>query len=129
MNERLGNIIAAARQAAVRAGGLAAGAASGVGRRAADAAASAKLRFRAAALEGQVEDALEEVGGMLYATHTGSPTDSDVLQGKLEEIDRLKAELAEVNGRLGRRTAGVCPVCGAESRPGDQFCRFCGGKL
>ena len=130
MNEKFGKILLAARDAAVCAGGLAAGAVSSAGKAAGALAATARLRFRAASLEGAVEETLEEVGGLLYATHTGSPTDSDVLQKKLEKIDGLKAELAEVNSRLGRETEGkTCPACGARSRPGDLFCRSCGGRL
>ena len=37
--------------------------------------------------------------------------------------------LEEINRQLGRETAVACPACGAESRPGDVFCRNCGGKL
>ena len=130
MNEKFGKILRAARDAAIAAGGLAAGAAVSVERKAEELASSARLRFRAATLEGEVEGTLAEVGELLYATHTGSPTDSDVLQKKLEKIDALKAELAEINGRLGRASAGkICPACGAQNRPGDLFCRSCGGRL
>ena len=129
MNETFGKILTTAYGAAVRAGGAAVNVASAVGRKTGELADSAKLRFRAATLEGRVEGTLAEVGELLYATHTGSPTDSEVLQEKLEEIDALKAELAEVNSRLGRETAKDCPACGVESRPGDAFCRNCGGKL
>lgn len=129
MNETFGKILTTAYGAAVRAGGAAVNVASAVGRKTGELADSAKLRFRAATLEGRVEGTLAEVGELLYATHTGSPTDSEVLQEKLEEIDALKAELAEVNSRLGRETAKACPACGVESRPGDAFCRNCGGKL
>ena len=129
MNEKFGKILLAARDAAIAAGGLAAGAAVSVERKAEELASSARLRFRAATLEGEVEGTLAEVGELLYATHTGSPTDSDV-QKKLEKIDALKAELAEINGRLGRDSAGkTCPACGAQNRPGDLFCRSCGGRL
>ena len=129
MNETFGKMLTAVRRTAALAGGLTASGAAVVGRKAGELVDSTKLRFRAATLEGRVEGTLAEVGELLYATHTGSPTDSEVLQAKLEEIDALKAELAEVNSRLGRETAKVCPACGAESRPGDAFCRNCGGKL
>ena len=129
MNETFGKILTTAYGAAVRAGGAAVNVASAVGRKTGELADSAKLRFHAATLEGRVEGALAEVGELLYATHTGSPTDSEVLQAKLENIDALKAELAEINRQLGRETAAACPACGAESRPGDVFCRNCGGKL
>ena len=128
MNEKFGKVLFAARQAASRAGGAAAGVVSGLSRKTGDLAESARLRFRAAVLEGEVEERLEEVGGLLYATHTGSPTDSDVLQKKLEEIDALQAQLAEINGKLGRETVRTCPACGAKSRPGDVFCHMYQGQ-
>ena len=67
---------------------------------------------------------------MLYATHTGTPTDSEILQAKLEEIDRLKAEIAALETQIGKeRAAHTCTTCGAVIRDGDTFCRECGGKL
>ena len=129
MNEKFGRFLLAARDAAAVAGGLAVGAAEGAGKLAEAVADSARLRLRAATLEGQVEGALMEVGELLYATHTGSPSDSEELQRKLEEIDALKAELAEVQGKLGREAGKVCPDCGETCCAGDAYCRRCGGKL
>ena len=74
--------------------------------------------------------ALREVGEMLYATHTGTPTDSEILQAKLEEIDGLKAQIAALEAQIGReRAAHTCATCGAVIHDGDTFCRECGGKL
>lgn len=122
MNENIGKILGAAGRGA-------ASAASAVSRRTGELVESARLRLRASSLEASVEETLEQVGAMLYATHTGTPANSETLQRKLEEIDRLNAELAEVNRRLGRTDTAVCPVCGAKSRSGDMFCRNCGGRL
>ena len=94
-----------------------------LGRAAGDLVDSTKRKFRLAALEGAVEGTLAEVGELLYATHTGTPTDSQVLQEKLEKIDALKAEISRMQG------TAVCPICGAAARSGDVFCRECGGKL
>ena len=76
-----------------------------------------------------MRNCLTEIGEMLYATHTGNPTDSEILQQKLEEIDSLKAEIAVLNEQIGREQAGRCTTCGASIQEGDAFCRECGGKL
>lgn len=67
---------------------------------------------------------------MVYATHTGTPTESEDLLSKLQEIDELHAQLADINDALGRvPEPPVCSTCGAAIREGDAFCRECGGKL
>ena len=38
-----------------------------------------------------MDAALRQVGEMIYATHTGTPTESEVLLAKLQEIDALRA--------------------------------------
>lgn len=91
---------------------------------------AARLRYEAARVEGEMDEKLMEAGEMVYATHTGNPTESGELLEKLREIDGLKARLAELNETLGRPAeGGACPECGAAVEAGDHFCRSCGGKL
>ena len=93
-------------------------------------AGGVKLRYEAARVEGEMDEKLMEAGEMVYATHTGSPTESQELLSKLQEIDALKARLADINDALGRQPQfPVCPTCGAAVRESDVFCRECGGKL
>ncbi len=89
-----------------------------------------KLRYEAARVEGEMDEKLMEAGEMVYATHTGSPTESEELLEKLREIDDLKAQLAGLNETLGRKPEGsICPGCGEAVEEGDRFCRSCGEKL
>ena len=49
---------------------------------------------------------------------------------RIQFIDELKAQLADINESLGRAPAApICPTCGAAVREEDTFCRECGGKL
>ena len=94
------------------------------------AAEAVRLRCEAARTEGEMDGKLMEAGEMVYATHTGTPTESEELLAKLQEIDVLKARLAELNESLGRTAEDVsCPACGAAAQDGDHYCRACGGKL
>lgn len=89
-----------------------------------------KLRYEAARVEGEMDEKLMEAGGMVYATHSGNPTESEELLAKLREIDDLKARLTELNETLGRTAEGAaCPACGEAVEEGDRFCRSCGEKL
>ena len=78
-------------------------------------------------LRAEVNTCLRELGELLYATHTGTPTDSDVLLAKMQEIDGLKARLRELEGDLVIHL--LCPRCGREVCPDDVYCRDCGEKL
>lgn len=130
MNEKLQNLLEMIQRTAIQAGDVAADAVYGAGQLAGDLLSSAKLRVQAATVEGDINGKLMEIGEMVYATHTGSPTESEALLNKLQEIDQLKAQLADLNETLGRAPeVPVCPTCGAPVREGDAFCGTCGGKL
>ena len=130
MNEKLAVLLDIVRQTAVQAGSTASNAAYGVGKGAEALLSTAKLNIRLADRKAEVDTRMQELGELLYATHVGSPTDSDVLLEKLQEIDALKEEIRELNRQAGRaQAARTCPVCGTPARAGDSFCRECGGLL
>ena len=90
------------RSGAEAAGTLALGALGLACEGAEKAAEAVRLRCQAARVEGEMDGKLMEAGEMVYATHTGNPTESGELLEKLREIDELKARLAELNKTLGR---------------------------
>lgn len=65
-------------------------------------------------LKGAVSTALREVGEMIYATHTGTLTESEVLLAKLQEIDGLRQQIdpAGAGRSLGSRAARCAPSAG-----------------
>ena len=67
---------------------------------------------------------------MVYDTHaTGNDHSSELLE-KLQEIDRLKAEITEMEVQAGKvAVVRTCPVCGTEAAEDDAYCRSCGEKL
>ena len=133
MNEELRQLLRCVRSTAGEVADTASDAAYGVRGKAWELASVAKLNIRAAENKADIGRALREAGEMLYATHTGTPTDSDVLLEKLQEIDRLREEAeaiqAEIRRLKGQEAKDRCPTCGARTQAGDAFCRECGGRL
>lgn len=129
MNEKLQEVLETVQHTAVCAGDAAADAAWAVGRCANELLSTAKLNIRLVERKADVNLGFRELGELLYATHTGNPTDSDILLAKLEEIDAMKAEICELEAKIRREQPPVCSACGSTARTGDAFCRECGSKL
>lgn len=130
MNEKLYELLEQVRRTAIQVSDVAVDAAYATGKKAEELIGVAKLNIRITERKADVNTALKELGELLYATHTGNPTSSEILQAKLGEIDRLKAEIAELELQIGREKAGnTCDTCGAAVGERDVFCRECGDKL
>ena len=95
MNEKLASLLETVQRTAIQAGDVAADAAYTVGKAASELLSVAKLNVQIMERKGAVNTALKEVGEILYATHTGTPSDSEILLAELQEIDVLKAEIAD----------------------------------
>ena len=129
--EKLYGLLDTLRTGAEAAGTLALGALGLACEGAEQLAEAVRLRCQAARVEGEMDGKLMEAGELVYATHSGNPTESGELLQKLQEIDELKARLAELHETLGRTPEEdpVCPGCGEAVKEGDHFCRSCGEKL
>ena len=90
-----------------------------------------KLNFKIEKLKNDVDNALTEIGKMIYQTHIGGEDNQEILQEKLREIDRLHAEIAELEIKTGKAEKIItCPNCGAEVKASDHaYCGQCGTKL
>ena len=130
MNEKLYELFDLARKGAAHAKDAAASAAYTANQVGTELLANAKVRMKIVELESQVNAGLRDLGKLLYATHVGTPVASEVMMEKLEEIDRLNAELEVLKGGIAKENpAPSCPTCCAAIQEGDEFCRECGGKL
>ena len=130
MNEKLASLLETVRRTAVQAGDTAADAVYSAGKVAGELLSVAKLNVRIMERKAAVNAALKEVGEILYATHTGNPSDSEILLAKLQEIDVLKAEIARMQEQIKKEEAAhVCRTCGGVIRKSAVFCGECGEKL
>ena len=92
MDEKLQELLYAVQKAAADLGD----AACAAGKRANEWVQNGRARVQILDLRTEVNVRLKEIGQIVYNTHTGTPTDSDVLLAKLEEIDRINARIAEL---------------------------------
>ena len=130
MNEKVQDLLDSVQRTAVQVSDAAVDAAYGVGKKAGELLSVAKLNIRLVDLRAEVNLQLREVGEMIYATHTGTLTESEVLLAKLQEIDGLRQQIDRLEREIARLQGGaVYPFCGAAARSGDVFCRECGQKL
>ena len=98
---------------------------------ASEAAGLAGRRAEAAAdVTEEIELQMGEIGRLIYATHTGTPSDSGDVQNILEYVDSLYEQLEGHEAELKRmRGLLLCACCGAENEGDWVYCRSCGQPL
>lgn len=129
MNQKLSELMAMVQRTAIQVSDIAVDTVYGAGKKAGAVADAAKVRLQILDRKAEVNTVLREIGEILYATHTGAPSDSEIMLAKLQEIDALKAEIATLEEKLGRKPEPrTCETCGAAVREGAVFCEECGEK-
>ncbi len=91
---------------------------------------AAKAKLALLELNSALRTQLMKVGELVYATHTGDPTDSETLEEILRRIDILKAEIKEKEWELSTiRGSVTCPACGRGNSLEHAYCSNCGKQL
>ena len=91
---------------------------------------TAKLNLHIADLQTRVREVLRDIGALVYAAHSNPNTDTEKVDGMLDELDRLHQEIAEYRARVSAlRRRKRCHECSAEVGQKDEYCRFCGANL
>lgn len=73
-----------------------------------------------------------DLGGVFYEMAIRDHVRMDVLTRKAAELQRVDADLAQVERELcgeDGAPAGACPACGAPNAPSSRFCSTCGQTL
>ena len=94
--------------------------------------ADASLRVRRDTLVERFALGQADLGGLYYEMAVRDRVRDDVLAGAVAELNRVEAELAQVDRVLrgdGGPFAGDCSVCGAPTGTSDAFCPQCGNAL
>ena len=94
-----------------------------MGQKAEETLACAKLRASIRELKGEIDNQLRSAGQLVYATHKGTPSDSDELQAILERLDALFRQAGVESGHVAillRTVAAalVTRLCGDLCRDG-----------
>lgn len=101
-----------------------------VSQRAEETLAYAKLRRTVKDLQSEIDLQMKAIGELIYATHCGTPSDSDDVQEILEYVDSLYEEMEGHQRQMKAMKGGLfCQVCGAENAGTNVYCHNCGQPL
>lgn len=128
--KRWKKLVRRTRNAAMDVSELARAGVDAVGGWAEDAAARTRLERAVGDLREEIDTQMRAVGELIYATHRGSPSNSDDVQEILEFVDSLYEEMDGYQQEL-KRLSGIllCASCGAENERANLYCHNCGHPL
>ena len=129
MSNKFSEMAAMVQRTAIQVSDIAVDTVYGAGKMAGKLADEAKIRLKIVDRKAEVNTMLRELSEILYATHIGEPSDSEIMLSKLQEIDALKTEIAELEEQLGRKEKPyTCDTCGAVVQKDAAYCEECGEK-
>lgn len=102
------------------------------GAAAADRLAQTELRARRDQLTARFSTMQSELGGLFYEMAIRDHVRLDVLAARAAELQRVDAQLAQVEHLLaqgGGAVGGRCPACGAMHARGAAYCAQCAAPL
>jgi len=89
-----------------------------------------KVRYNAKQTQWEIEKTYAKLGEVCYETQKGATGMEDAINLAVEEIDRLKEKLDELEANIrAYKNVGKCPACGKENDNDACFCARCGAKL
>ena len=128
--ERLDEAARRTCEAAAQVGDAAKAGAAKAAETAENVVAITRIRLTIADLNSEKNRQLKRVGELVYATHTGDPTDSETMERALTAIDNLNEQIRNQERELQTiRGMTVCETCGAANPIGSAYCSNCGQAM
>lgn len=89
-----------------------------------------KLKINASEVEGKMGKEFLELGKKVYNTAKEQADCTEYVQAKCEFIDKLSAELEEINRKISElKCEKKCAGCGFANPQDAEYCQKCGAKL
>lgn len=130
MTLKFDELIKKVRASATVAGEYASKKAAQIGEKTSDAFNAGKLNVKLFDLNTDMDVIYKEIGKIIYASHAGEDTESDVLEAKLGQADEKMAEINEIKAEIAKlSSAKKCPSCGKECENDAAFCSKCGASF
>lgn len=89
-----------------------------------------RLRINATELGNKIEKIYLDLGKKVYAAAKAEEDCTDFVNLKIEEIDKIKAEIERVEVKISElKNEKKCPECGAFNTRDSIYCKKCSAKL
>lgn len=100
------------------------------GRKTKEVVGFSKLKLQAMQISSDTEEVFERLGRLVYEEKKSGMNNSDLIGECFAEVERLEAELAQVNAKINEtKVSGNCPNCYAANPENAVFCSHCGERL
>ena len=106
-------------------------AAEAAGKKAADAANRAKVKFALANLQSDLDELYEQLGKLYYEAVSAGKNNGTKESAVIAKIDSIKTdmEILKAEAGIAPKNSKICAECGKAIPKNAVFCPYCGGKL